>query len=358
MPIEESQLGNHPLAGGSVILEDEACPKCDYNLKGLRRGGVCPECGRGISARKRGKRALMIDAPRGYLRGLMLVFLMMGWAGIGAFLIAVVPMIVFSLPILRATGLASVLSVVAMVGALGGSMSWSLGAVLLCRTRPGFTESNPEDRRLVRWILLTQPMWPVAFVLAGVGLMTGAGALDYAAYSCAFVAALGLVPTALRLAEFADWADDLNLGMQLRTVGWMLGGCAVVDGVHKLAVVTDFALMFLVTIFWIFALLGMAVGWFLLSWRCVQLAGVTRWAILNAKDADARAARLAEKAEQERQEQNRKVEAQRGALGSDPSATRDLPVRLEKDSDMGRAAAPETPDDSGDGGSIFRLEGD
>lgn len=131
MPIDESQLGNHPLKGGSVILEDEACPKCDYNLKGLRRGGVCPECGRGISARKRGKRALMIDAPRGYLRGLMLVFLMMGWAGIGAFLIAVVPMIVFSLPILRATGLASVLSVVAMVGALG----W-VGVVVVGRGAP------------------------------------------------------------------------------------------------------------------------------------------------------------------------------------------------------------------------------
>jgi uncharacterized repeat protein (TIGR04138 family) len=33
---------------GPEILDDEPCPRCGYNLRGLCEGGRCPECGRSI----------------------------------------------------------------------------------------------------------------------------------------------------------------------------------------------------------------------------------------------------------------------------------------------------------------------
>lgn len=355
MPIDESQLGNHPLKGGSVILDDEKCPKCDYNLKGLKRGGVCPECGRGISARKRGKRPLMIDAPRRYLRSLIAVLLLMGWAGIGAFAVAIVPAITFSLPILRATVLAEKISVIALAAGGVASLGWASGALLLCRRRPGFTESNPEDRRLVPFIAFTQPLWPVAFILAGIAMISDAQALFVVAYFCALVAGLGLVPTSLHISEYADWADDLNLAIKARTAGWVLGAGVIIDALHRLAVATDFFLSFLILIAWVFALIALAGAWYLLSWRCIQLAGDARWAIINAKDADARAARIAEKANREKQDQDRKAEAQRRALEPTAADTADLPVRLETPSEPPAPQTADEPEDDDDP-APYRLE--
>ena len=57
---------------GEVITEDRLCRKCNYSLKGLHAGGMCPECGTPIPRPK--PRVLggdnLSDAPVGYLRTL------------------------------------------------------------------------------------------------------------------------------------------------------------------------------------------------------------------------------------------------------------------------------------------------
>lgn len=356
MPIDESQLANHPSNEGAVILDDETCPKCGYNLKGLRRSGVCPECGHGITARKRGKRSLMIHAPRGYLRSLVVILLIMAWAGVGAFVVSILPTIIFMLPILRVTPIAGKVSGMALIGAFIASLGWTLGTILLCRTRPTENDTIPEDRRLIPYIIFTQPLWPVAFALAGIGMSGIAdGTVFTIAYLCALPAAFGLVPTALRLSEFADWADDLNLSMHFRAVGLALGACAIIDALYRLSLATDFLLTFLIFLVWVFALIVFAGAWFVLSWRCLQLAGDARWAIINAKDADARDARLAEKARHDQQAQNRKTESQRHTLESTTTDTSDLPLALESDSTPAPSQIPDAPEHNDDS-TLYRLE--
>ncbi len=319
----DASSNNHPLGKGSMILDPEPCPKCGYNLQGLHRGGVCPECGRGITSGARGARARMLDAPRGYLLRVAFIALMMGWAGIGVFIVAAIPAVMTSLPFIRTMSFVGGVTKIAVGGALIASAIWTLGCLSLCRPRPGFTTKNPEPRQWAQRTMFTQPLWPIAFVLAGVAMLTGVDALYYAAYLCGWIAGVGLLAAAMHLAEYADWADDLELGIKFRTAGWMIAAGAVVDGVYRIAALSESVLTIIIAIVWVFAMLMMLGGLFLISGRCIQLATVVRWAILNSKDAEDRDARLVEKAEEERRERERRVAAQLAAADPDPGPIAD-----------------------------------
>src|SRR5262249_15063661 len=46
MVLDERWLRSHKRRElGAVVAQDRACRRCAYNLRGLREGGTCPECG-------------------------------------------------------------------------------------------------------------------------------------------------------------------------------------------------------------------------------------------------------------------------------------------------------------------------
>lgn len=318
MPNAPSSPSNHPLAKGTVILDAEHCPQCGYNLQGLHRGGVCPECGRGITTAARGVRSRMIEAPRGYLARLAATFLMMGWAAFAAFIGALVPAIITSLPVVRALYVAESVRTIALIVAFLAAVVWALGVLAICVRRPGFSAQNPEQRQWARLAQCTQPLWPAALALLAVATVMDIEALYIPAYIAAFVAGLGMVPTTMQIAEYPDWGDDLNLGIKVRTAGWMIGAGVVVDGLLRLTLAAHMAASIIITIIWVFTTLIATGGLLLLALQCLQVASVARWAIINSKDAEERDARLAEKAAQEQRERDARIAAQERAAAIAP----------------------------------------
>ncbi len=77
----------------AIIAEDRPCRRCGYNIRGLRVGGRCPECGTAVRVvgRPRGEAAIN-DAPIEHLHALRtgsLLMLLGGPVGTAAFVVAI-----------------------------------------------------------------------------------------------------------------------------------------------------------------------------------------------------------------------------------------------------------------------------
>jgi hypothetical protein len=77
----------------AIVAEDRPCLRCGYNVRGLRVGGRCPECGTalGVGGRPRGAAAIN-DAPVEHLNSLRtgsLFMLLGGPVGTAAFVVAI-----------------------------------------------------------------------------------------------------------------------------------------------------------------------------------------------------------------------------------------------------------------------------
>jgi len=77
----------------ATIAEDRPCRRCGYNIRGLRVGGRCPECGTAVRVvgRPRGEAAIN-DAPIEHLHALRtgsLLMLLGGPVGTAAFVVAI-----------------------------------------------------------------------------------------------------------------------------------------------------------------------------------------------------------------------------------------------------------------------------
>ena len=73
-----------------VVTEAMPCRKCGYDLRGLRFGSKCPECGQVITRLTRRAESMLGDAPRAYLHRLMVGFVLMGVGGAGYWMLLVV----------------------------------------------------------------------------------------------------------------------------------------------------------------------------------------------------------------------------------------------------------------------------
>ncbi len=263
----------HPL-DQARIDEDRECPGCGYNLRGLPKGGACPECGRKIGGKTSARyRDAITYAPPSYLRTLCN----------GLWIMAV------SLPILPVS--------LCVVGAAPiGSAAWALGAWIALTKRPLTDDTRPDPvldsdklRQAARW---TQLALVAGSVLLWLALQVGAGSpvavvLGVLAALSLLVGVVGYIPLSIYLTAIAEWAAHDSAAGRLRATAWFMcvlgAGLAVCFGIP---VLRFFGV-------WLFVAWLVSVIVFLVT--IVQLAHAVQWAVKNQRYAEGSAARVAER---------------------------------------------------------------
>lgn len=255
----------HPL-DSQVITTDRPCPGCNYNLKGLRKGGKCPECGRPIGGKASGRFADNIThaSPR-YLRTLRAGLLLM---------CAAIP--VFCVPLLSPA-------------------LWAAGVWVAMTRRPTDEHTTPDAildtprlRTANRWLAMAPLGGSVVYTLAN---LLGAGwlrtGLEIVAAAVSIVGAAAFVPLSVYLSALADWASYESVAGRFRATAWgiaVFGSLAAVLGVIPPTRFFAFVATIVVVIAFLFLMLSV-----------VQLTNVVHWAIRNQDFAEGSTARILEK---------------------------------------------------------------
>lgn len=202
-----------------VITESRPCNKCGYDLVGLTVGGLCPECGAPIRAKRRAigpREGTMTDAPPAYVKKIMSGFAMMSFGVLGALVGLVVSVFGAGVGqgfVLLASGL------------------WLGGVWAITGPRPGdFAELEnpildaPRTRLLVR---VAGGMWPLFLLLViGAGFASDVSILGPTLRVLSGIAGLlafvGLIPISIYVAELEFWMSDDTGGWQLRGAAWAM----------------------------------------------------------------------------------------------------------------------------------------
>lgn len=295
---------------GEVVQADRLCRKCNYSLKGLHAGGLCPECGTpipGVRPRVLGGDNLS-DAPVRYL-----------WKLSFGLALAVVGMIALCLGLLTARSIGQVLGPVH----LGiGALLWNAGVWIFASPRP-LQESTLGDPALDQrqWLLglrIAQCVWllPVIFGLmqyniSQSGSTNGLGFAVGGLYITSIIAFLATVPVLAHLNALATWAGDESLAARIHSAGWGIGVCGILGPglvfgspflgpVRLPASVVGAIFMVLLGGCLVIAVISV-----------VQIASISFLAISSNAAAEARDARVAQKRAREAQERHqRQLEAQ------------------------------------------------
>lgn len=210
-----------------LITESRLCRKCGYELRGLRTGGNCPECGEPVRSRRPAmgvRDGTMTDADPRYVETLRWGFVLMSVAVMASVLAVIVSW--FS----RVGG--DIVSVLAGVG-------WFFGVVIISRPRPDKFAAledpvldSPRMRQLVR---VSGTCWPAFALLSAVasamlasaasnqtpvGLLGGVVVVLAAIVGLAFY--LSLIPVCVFVGDMAFWMSDDTGGWRLRAAAWAM----------------------------------------------------------------------------------------------------------------------------------------
>lgn len=275
---------------GSVISDHRACPKCGYDLLGLRTGDACPECGRVIAEPpKRTSRVLtMADAPPAELRrfsvGLGVLFVSM--------LVSVFSFAASTLVDREAPPLLGL--------ALGAA--WIAGVVLITPPRRKQDAGGGVAGGL-RWSArITQAGW---FGASAVSMIVDAASpggwvlttLQISAMVLLWGGTLGMLPLVMVLRRLAEWGMDDSLSEQLRFIAMAFAafGFAFVTGGVTAELLPSIALAASTLMF--VTLWLVIVSTVLLLHALWKLVGLTLWARRAIAANQAKEARVRERAE-------------------------------------------------------------
>lgn len=280
-----------------LIDRDQACAHCGYNLRGLQRGGVCPECGAAIPIWSGVKEVDdLTHAPLAYLRQLRLACFMLAISASVGMLMMLLSW--FSVIMLGIAGIAA--------GA------WWVAVWIVTRPRAatdGTRVSVSEELRIARLVSrLTQAAWaPACFIaiamieLASVPGTAGAIFVFVGLAWLVFVMVglVGLVPLCIVLSNIAHWGMETTLGHQFRMTamslavcGWMVAASFFVLLLTQATLTFTFFTGLAGFVFFVFINLVL-VGLVYFSILLFRLANLARWAIINAEEAIGRNERLA-----------------------------------------------------------------
>ena len=182
---------------GRAIDTDKPCYQCGYNLRGLRYGGVCPECGTPIRFRRDADLAFD-ELPLRMIKK----FRLSTWMATGAVGgVLVVPVAHYMLP--AAPGGYEV-AVIALI-VLWFVAVWRLTEPLDMPQAANYGLSKGSWlRRAARWL---QCGWVLAVVAWNLAAATPAVTLAVTAGG-AVLGLVGVVALAMHLARFAGWVRD------------------------------------------------------------------------------------------------------------------------------------------------------
>ncbi len=274
----------------TVISEDIACGRCSYNLKGLKNGGNCPECGNPISPSAGGttRDSSLVSAPRDYLIGL-------AWAARAMLMttLAGPPTVLLATEVVsRAIG-ASI--------SLAWAILWYASAWGISRPRrPGEGDKvDPEeDRVVVTALRVTQFAWILAAAMWTIDALGVAMPAPIALFFLA-IGYFGAWSVFLRAATIADAASDPDFARLLRQSLIMLFLSFPWAG-------TVFLLCWMLAVlFWSRMPLALHAAistcaiftpFVYLTWRIAALAN---WALRISVERDARDARMVQRAKRE-----------------------------------------------------------
>jgi len=251
------------------------CIKCNYDLTGLPRATVCPECGttnaRPVLDRKRGTGASR--APVAYLRRLS------RWLGACA--------AAFFVYLIFAT-IAGFYEHPVTLGleflAIGG---WVASLWMVTKPKPDRFESTTvdafDDPRW-RWASVgTQACHLVvasAYILAIIPAFSSVkGLLDILMRVFDTIAFLGFVPVCVQFAALANWMGDDSAEKRCQTTAWLLA----VGGVGLLVMPIMATILPVFTLLYVLLIFGILVGVIMLCVTLIGLAKAANWAVHNAK---------------------------------------------------------------------------
>lgn len=212
----------NPLSGlGRPIDSDRPCHSCGYNLKGLKYGDRCPECGTPARSRTRHEGSRIFDSPMSYLRRLRT----------GAVLLVASAFLLIASVVWLHVPSRTMISAGAVTASL---IPWCIGVWIVTAPRPkqpGRENTPEEEWKTVRLLARTSQL---AGMLSAV-LFTSACVIEYNSTAAgtgptlvekiAFLLAgtgfvlqwLGAFAVCEYLARLADWAEDDELMAKLRT---------------------------------------------------------------------------------------------------------------------------------------------
>jgi len=277
------------------------CRGCGYDLKGLRKGDRCPECGKAIEPARRpmSKHDNLAEAPRGYLTRLRVSCLLMSVSAIGVICLFLVDLVL-------AQGAAQI---VARSIGLGVMIAWPAGVWGVTAPRRSAVvseETTRREQRVVRWITRwSQMCLPVVtlFLLAqAVGALGSTpqwalNVLEGVITGLVVAALIGTITLAVVLANLAQWANDEDLSERFWFSVWALAAGALFL-VFQPLVRAAFAFLnisLLGAFLMVLAGLGFIAGMIVYAVGLVQLSRQAKWAISSAKRLDERRARDAER---------------------------------------------------------------
>lgn len=295
------------------IVSDRPCRRCGYNLKGLRHGQVCPECGTPIRSPTSGRFVNnMVDAPLEYLRALRL--------GLG--------MLSLSIVLGVSAGIATFFTngpVIPLVGLLCAPL-WAGGTWLVTTGRP-IEDDVPSDpildhAKLRLAIRVTQQICLLAAALLFVGLVAARAAatpawvappayvlwLYGAGVAALLMNVLTLVPYGVYLSALSDWAGHGPVSMQFRVSAVIItisGGAGLAAAVPVVMNPLGSGVTAIIAL-WSGVLTMLAAGYFLVL--VLRLANSVRWAVSNARSGMERDARVLERRAREAEEMVKRMQ--------------------------------------------------
>lgn len=341
------------MVGGSLQIEgDRPCRRCGYNLRGLRSGQVCPECGTPIRSPTSGRFVNnMVDAPLEYLKRLRL--------GLGMLSLSIVLGVTAGV----ATFFTSV-PVIALAGLLCAPL-WAGGVWLVSEGRP-IEENCPPDpildhAQLRTMIRATQSICLLAAALLFGGLLAHQAAatpvgmkppahvlwLYGGGVAALLLNVLMLVPFGVYLSALSDWAGHGPASMQFRVSAIIItvsGGAGLVASVPVIINPLGSGPTAIIAL-WSGILTMLMAGYFLVL--VLRLANSVRWAVSNAVSGMERDARVAERQAREAEEMANRMQA--------PSVAPPRHMEeWESDADIPLVEKPAKPGSQSPGPSIAR----
>lgn len=265
----------------ALITTSRPCRSCGYDLKGLRIGGRCPECGEVIkSIRIPGPReGNMSDASPNYVRRVGLGFSAMSFGIVSALLGMV---------------LGCFFSYLMPVAVFLGALAWVVGVYVVSMPRPReFAErDNPIlDRAPMRLgVRVAAAAWPVFVAFSIIAAWSSSVAIlgqvaTVLAALTGLAAFAGLVPISIFVAEMQFWMSDDTGGWQLRGAAWTM----LVFGV--LFIVFSLFVPFLA----IWVSFALVIAGFALAKNIIDCANQARWILRYQKTTEGRAERITER---------------------------------------------------------------